>query len=375
MRKLLPLFAFFTIPGLAASPAVCYAVHNITTIADWNNTAYWSKTSSGTGDCAASGGATFSVEGVATTTLSAGVPGAYTLYDRIIVNTGITVHVAAGLGIQVGYEYWDGVGDGLKVHATSSSVYGSFLVDAHAALKLYGGHPSATNYGDIDQYAYLYIAPGAHLYFYGMNAPILAVSGLLYVGCGDQTAYPEALCGGNAGGWTTASVASTLNITAVSALPNGLTVNDMVELDPTPQRTPWAWPYTGIDGVTPPPAPPIMPTTNDTGTSPMRTCGAAATCEIPMSTQLCVVATSGLSVSLGWPQGGTPAEPWCTGTETAMAITSAGKGPFWLKKQRFYGGQGGRTPGTTFTRTAVYPPVGLTPRAQFWPCRTLRSAT
>ena len=175
--------------------------------------------------------------------------------------------------------------------------------------------------------------PNGYLWFgTANNTPLLSVSGRVYVGWGDQSLYPMPSSTGasNAGTWVTASVASTLNFAAVSSMPS-ISPNDLVELDAVQQQS-GAYPYTAYDGVTPPPTPPIMPSTTDTAT-----CG-SGTCYVPESTLLCVVAVSGNTVSLGWPSGGNSFLPYCTGSETAIGITAAGSGQLWLKKPAIFGG-------------------------------------
>jgi hypothetical protein len=336
MRYLIALL----ICALPSAAAVCYPITNITTLAQYNNPANWSATIDGKGgDCAASGGDALPVDGV-TTTLLAGVPGAAGAQDKIVVKSGITLHIPRGVGADLGHLTYPGGTDPVTVQGESADSYGAFLIDKHASVTLRGSSTAyGSNYGVIAQYGAFTVLPGGRLHLVwvpGAAGPELSVSGRFAVGCDDQIQYPAVGCAGNAGGWAVASVGATLNITAIDALPAGLEVGDLVELDPIPQRTPWAHPYTDIDGVTAPPSPPILPTTNDTGTAAANTCGTAPTCQIPPSTPMCVVEISGKSISLGWPHGGTTAQPYCDGTETALEITDAGSGTFWLKLPAFF---------------------------------------
>ena len=355
MRRLLICLAL-TACAARATPAACYAVASGT----WNTASIWASTSGGAGgSCTAAGGAGLPIMGT-TTTLAVGVPGATGLFDRAIINTGITVHIPVGVGIDLGELNYGASGlteDSLTINATSSTVYGALIVDDGGLIRLHGGSSANDNLAIVAQYAVLQVAPGGSLWLGAFsNGPEVAVSGRMYVGCGDQSAYPSPECSGNDGAWVTAAVASTLNFTAASGLPYGLAAGNLVELSPIPQPLSFAYPY-AIDGVTPPPAPPIMPQTTDTGTSPMRTCGSAGTCMVPNDALLCVVAVSGSSASLGWPQGGTPAAPYCTGAETAMAVSNAGSGKLWLKKPAFFWGD---PTGYTWSNAATFAPSGAT---------------
>jgi hypothetical protein len=340
-RYLLPILflVFMAISARVsfASSVTCYAVASGT----WNSASVWANTAGGGGGtCSnAPGGAGYVVEGN-TSTLPAGVPGVAGNGEIVVINSGVTVHVPAGVGVQVA------VGNsslsGFTINAVSSSAYGAIVVDAHAKLVTTAAWLTGTTHpGTISQYAVLQVAPGGHLDVIGSGngADAMSVSGRLYVGCGDQTRYPTPFCAGNAGGWVIASASSTLNITATSttSLPTGLAVGDMVELDRIPQRI-GTYPYATLDGITPPPPIPTMPTSNDSGTAANNVCGTAANCLIPESTQLCVVAISGNSISVGWPRGGTPADPYCTGAETAAGITDPGSGLLWLKKPAYFWG-------------------------------------
>jgi hypothetical protein len=347
MKKLLFILAFAPV---LASAATCYAV----TSGNWNTASIWASTIGGSGgSCAAAGGSGVTIMGQ-TATLAAHVPGVAGGTDRAVIKTGITVHITAGVGVELGESTFSASTDSLTVNATNSSTYGALIIDNQGLLKLHGASSSNDNYITIQQYAVVQVSPGGSIWIStGQNSPAIGISGRFYVGCGDQTAYPTPVCGGNAGAWVTPSVASTLNFTA-TALPSGLAVNDLVELSPIPQPLSFAYPYQ-IDGVTPPPDPPILPQTSDTGTSPMKTCGSASTCLVPNDTLLCVVAISGNSVSLGWPQGGNPSQPYCAGTETALAVTNAGKGQLWMKKPAFFWGDPGQytwNNSKSFTMTA-----------------------
>ncbi len=317
------------------TPAICYAVAS----GNWSSPSVWASTSGGTGgSCTAAGGVGLPVMG-STVFVLPGVPGAATNADLVVINSGVTVHIPAGLGIELSNNVYNGgIGDALTINGTNSTTYGALVIDNKALLEVHGASSSNDNFLNINQYGVLQTMPGGAFWIgSGANNPNLIVSGRFYSGCLDQTAYPTPFCAGNAGGWVTGSVGSTNNITAVSSLPAGLAVGDLVELNLPQSPTSVGYPY-AINGVTPPPAPPVQPTTNDTGTSPMKTCGSVATCLIPESTPLCVVGISGSSVSLGWPQGGTTANPYCTGAETAINVTSAGSGQMWLNKPAFLWG-------------------------------------
>jgi hypothetical protein len=343
MRILLRVIALLCLcaaASMAASPAQCWAVHNITTLADWNTPAYWASGSGGTGGtCAATGGASVAWHQYTATTLAAGVPGCAACSDSVVVDgsagKAFTVHIAAGLGISLGSpaNAWSTMS--LVVNGTSSTVYGSAIIDDQGFLIASGSY----SYGQISNalWGVFQVMPGGTLQL-GPNSTASNNNGRWYVGCGDQTKYGTSTCTavGNAGSWVTAHVAGTLNITSTSTLPL-LNVGDLVELAQVQQPTKWGYPYTAIDNVTPPPRPPLMPVTNDTGTT-ANTCGSLATCLVPSATLLCTVAVSGTSVSLGWPQGGTTADPYCTGAETAMAITDPGFGQLWLSKPAFMWG-------------------------------------
>lgn len=336
MRIILALLAL-SIPAVAGSR--CWAIANITTVADWKTTSKWASTVGGSGGtCAAAGGGGLPIYGN-TETLPAGVPGAAGAGDFVGVKTGVVVRVAAGLGVELG-TISANTAPAVEVNATDATTYGAFLVDSGGLASLKGNSNTTSPLRKIDRYAVFQVMPGGWTYNHGNtgSAPADTINGRVYVGCDDQTSYPSPFCtSGTAGIWVTPSVASTLNFTAASTLPSYIAVSDLVELDRVPQQV-LAYPYTAIDGATPPPPFPNMPTTNDTGSSPMRTCGSLATCLVPDSTPLCVVAISGTSVSLGWPQGGTAAVPYCTGAETALAITDVGSGRLWLKKPAFFWG-------------------------------------
>lgn len=358
MKRLLLILS--ALPAFAASPATCYpavSVTSITTIAAWNNAANWSSTSHGTAStCAATGGATTSWYG-STVTLNAGVPGAHNsggtdIDDSIVVPVDSTIIWPASSGqVELGSATYPTCDDAFKIHATNSSTFGVLSVAANASMLVHGASSAGCNYGVVDQFAVFCLPPGASFWIgTDSNVPQLAISGRLHIGRGDQTAYPTPTsCGTtNAGALVTASVGFTLNFTAITSLPTGIAAGQKVELDPV-QQTVGTYPYaTGAwDGVTPPPFPPVMPTTSDEGTGVSLTCGdsavvGVAACKVPESTELCVVAVSGTSVSLGWPRGGTPSVPYCTGAETAMAITAAGSGRLWLKIPAFFGGDPAR---------------------------------
>lgn len=352
------LLIICAIPAMAGS--ICYPRVNILTAADYLTANNWASTSGGAAaSCAAAGGTGLAVYGAAAATIPAHVPGAAGSHDAIYVLTGITVHIPQGIGLELGNPTYAGGPDAFHVYATNATTYGALIVDQGGLILTHGGSSSGQNYGIIDQYAVFQVAPGG-VFWIGsaQNGPLLKVSGRVYIGCGDQAVYPSPACSGNAGSWVTASVGSTLNLTAASALPAGLAVNDLIELDPIPQPLAFAYPY-AIDGVTPPPAPPILPVTSDTGTSPMQTCGSASTCKLPASMPMCVVAISGSSISVGWPHGTwastTNKLPYCDGTETAAAISNAGSGSLWLKKVAFFGGD---PRAITWTTAQTYAPSG-----------------
>ena len=341
------LTLIFAASGFAASPAKCFAV----TSGNWNTPSIWSSTSGGAGGtCAASGGPGVTVIGN-TATISAGVPGGSGLADTAVINTGITVHVTSGLGIDLGSPtYGTSAGDSFTINATNSSIYGAIVVDAGGLIQTNGSSGSGYNWGVINQYAVLQISPGGYLQFgTSSNGPNLNVNGQFFSGCLDQAVYPSPFCSSNSGGWATASVASTLNITFSTAVPQGIVMGSPVMIN-VPQSV------SSATDTVPPPTPPIMPRTNDTGTSPMLTCGSAATCVVPESTVLCVVAVSGLNISVGWPRGGTTADPYCTGAETAINITNAGSGSLWVNAPAFIR----RYPGNlTWNNSGSYSPSGL----------------
>jgi hypothetical protein len=321
-------------PSGSIAAAKCYAV----TSGNWNNPRIWASSVAGSGgSCIAGGGTSISYRG-ATTFIAPGVPGVVDVGDYAVINKGVTVRIPSGTYIQTNKGTYRGVSDGITISGDSNS-YGSLVVDNGGLLKVHGASSTNDNYMTIDQYGVFQIMPGGAFWVgSGVNGPNISVSGKFYSGCLDQTSYPTPFCTGNAGGWVTASTGASLNITAVSSLPADLAVGDLVELSPPQSPTTYTHPYTGIDGTTPPPTPPILPTTDDTGSSPMKTCGSVASCLIPESTPLCVVAISGSSVTLGWPRGGTTAQPYCTGAETAINITSAGSGRLWLNKPAFLWG-------------------------------------
>lgn len=332
------------LPTFAASPAQCFAVGNngsgapATGIYNWTDNIWADTALHNPGTCAASGGTAVTVEGQ-TATLAAGRPGAAGLLDYISINTGVVVHVTAGLGVQTGDVATAG-SDGIIINATNQTTFGALVVDAHAKIVTNGQGTAARRYAVINQYAVLQIMPGGHweMSSTSTGGPTLLNYGRLYIGCADQTAYPSPFCSGVvAGGWVSASVGSTLNITAQTALPTGLAVGDLVELDRIPQRF-GTFPYSSIDNVTPPPPLPVMPTSNDTGTATANICGTATDCLIPESTQLCVVGITGLSISVGWPHGGNPTDAYCDGTETVAGITGAGSGLLWLKQPAYFWG-------------------------------------
>ena len=322
-------------PSGSIAAAKCYAV----TSGNWNNPRIWASSAGGTGgSCTAGGGTSISYRG-STTFIAPGVPGVADVGDYAVINTGVTVRIPSGTYIQTSKGTYRGASDGITINATDSTTYGSLVVDNGGLLKVHGASSTNDNYMTINQYGVFQIMPGGAFWVgSGVNGPNISVSGKFYSGCLDQTSYPTPFCTGNAGGWVTASTGASLNITAVSSLPTDLAVGDLVELSPPQSPTTYTHPYTGIDGTTPPPTPPILPTTDDTGSSPMKTCGSVASCLIPESTPLCVVAISGNSVSVGWPRGGTTAQPYCTGAETAINITSAGSGRLWFNKPAFLWG-------------------------------------
>lgn len=306
----------------AASPAKCYAV---TSSANWNTPSIWSSTSGGAGGtCTASGGSGVTVIGN-TATLSAGVPGASGASDVAVINTGVTVHIPSGIGVDLGSKtYGTAGGDSITVNGSNS---GALVVDAGGLLQVNGASSTGYNWGVIN--GTMQNMPGGYIQFGAYtNGPNLNVNGQFFSGCLDQTVYPSPFCSSNSGAWATATVAPTLNITFATTTPQGLAVGAPVMIN-VPQGA------SSATDTVPPPTPPLMPRTNDTGTSPMKTCGSAATCVIPESTVLCVVAVSGSQISVGWPQGGTTADPYCTGAETAINITNAGLGPLWVNIPAF----------------------------------------
>jgi hypothetical protein len=325
---------------IAKTPAVptaatCYAV----TSGNWNDPSIWSSSLGGTGgNCGAVGGQGLPIMG-STLLVSAGVPGAAGNADLAIIKTGVTVHITAGLGVEMSNNIYNGsTGDAVTIHATDQTTYGSLVIDNKGLLEVHGASGTNDNYMRVDQYAVFQIMPGGSFWIGNYNnVPNVNVYGRFYSGCLDQTTYPTPFCAGNAGGWVTASTGASNNITAVSSLPSGLAVGDLVELNLTQSPTTVSYPY-AINGTTPPPTPPVLPTTNDSGISPMKTCGSVGSCPIPESTPVCVVGISGSSITLGWPQGGTTAKPYCTGAETAINITSAGSGQLWLNKPAFMWG-------------------------------------
>lgn len=332
--KLAVLFLLCAAAASAASPAKCYAVAS----GNWNDPTIWAASSGGThagNPCTADGGAAIThYPGVSPTAIAATVPGASGKQDVAEINTGITVHVPAGTNVDLGSTTFGTSPDNsINVKATNQTTYGSLVIDNGGLVNLHGSG-TTREFGQIDQYAVLQVMPGGTLWFGSTTGgPNFYVKGRLYTGCLDQAAYPTPFCTGNAGAWVTASVAGTLNITAAAALPSGLAVSDLVELNMPQTPTGVPYPYNTADDTTAPPAPPVMPTTTDTGAG--KTCGSVAACVVQESTPLCVVAISGLSVTLGWPLGGTSAVPYCTGSETAIAITAAGSGNLWLNKPAF----------------------------------------
>lgn len=333
--RLFILAVLFCAPGFSASPATAYAISNITAASDWTGGSaanHWANACNGVaGSSGASGGGGVAIWGQ-TATLPAGVPGAAGLADSIVVCTGITVHVPVGIGIELN-NGTDSATNGFRVQATDSVTFGRLIVDKGGLIKAHGLTVAGVNYGVVDQYADFHVMPGGSIWF-GTGTvggtQQLQVSGRAYFGCGDQ-AVPVLDCAGNAGGLVTASAGATLNFTGT--LPYGLATGDLVELSRMQQPTSWGYPYTGIDGVTLPPAPPNMPTTSDTGAG--KTCGTLATCLVPNDVLLCAIAVVGSSVTLGFPHGGNPWKPYCDGSETAIAIAIAGTGQLWLKMPPF----------------------------------------
>jgi hypothetical protein len=336
LLKLIFISAMGALQVSAVSPVVAYAISNVTVATDWTGggaAAHWANSCAGAaGSSGASGGAGVPIWGV-TSTLPAGVPGAAGLGDALVICTGVTVRVSLGVGLELnkGISYPD-TADGFTVRATDATTFGRFIVDNGGLVKLHGASASGFNFGVVNQFADFHVMPGGSIWIGGFaNIPTLSISGRGYFGCSDQTKYPMLDCAGNAGGWVTASVAATLNFSGT--LPVGLAAKQLVEISPLPQAPSYPYPYTAIDGVTRPSAPPVLPTTSDTGAG--KTCGTLATCRVPFDSLLCVVAVSGSTVSLGWPAGGNSWTPYCTGTETALAITAAGSGQLWLKQPAF----------------------------------------
>lgn len=314
----------------AASPAHCKTIPG--NIAVYNDPANWSSDGVTPLSCTASGGAAKTIWGN-TVTLTAGVPGAAGAGDTIDITSGTILNIPNTTFPEYSSSTTS-LSDAIHIIGNSPSNRGVLIINAGASIMVHGASGSGLNFITIDQYGVLCVQPNGYLIQGAYtNGPGINVSGGLYVGQGDQTLYPvPAACQvGNAGGWVTASVATTLNFTGT--LPVGLAVGRLVELDAVNQPN-GAWPYTSIfDGVTPPTVPPVMPLTNDSGT-----CVALASCYVPQSTLLCVVAISGNAVSLGYPLGGNPWKPYCTGSEVAIAITNAGSGQLWLKEPAFFSG-------------------------------------
>ena len=321
----------------AASPAKCYAVSS----GNWNDPSIWSNISDGSGGtCSATGGRGLLVNGKASVRLSSRVPGAANRNDAAVINSGVTVHVTSGLGIELGCVQYPCVADSLTINATGSSIgnYGALVHDSGSLMKVHGSSASGNNYAVINQYAVEQYMPGAQLEFGEVaNSPNYKVSGRLYIGCLDAIDYPTPFCSGNGGGWATASAADSLNITFATALPTTLAVGDLVEIDvPQTAISGCSYPYAGCSSTVAPPTPPLMPRSTDTGTG--KICGTVSTCVVPESTPLCVTEISDLSISVGWPQGGNSDRPYCDGTETAAAISNAGSGNLWVKKPVFVRG-------------------------------------
>ena len=331
--------------AFAASPVTCTA-----NAGTWN----WSNASAWSGCSGASGGTSITYRGATASTLASGVPGASASLDRVDIPSGATVTVDVPISL----------GDatsGATVTALTIESGGTLIVSKVIRVAGYSTIVDVSHGGllNLKQGGTLTVQPGGSIWVDTAQnlTGEMRTDGNLYIGCGK---YAVSGCAANAGFWGTVRAGTPGTIAAYTGgsglysafnsmtIPS-LSVGDLIELGAAPLPAASGTgalgpPYTKTPCVTttdpqmqitvdsycgiPPsaPAPPVAPLTTDS-----TMCGGASSCAVPLGYPLCVVNVSPLEVGFA----AYASDGWHCSGSTAIAITDAGTGPFWISKPAF----------------------------------------